>query len=162
VTHSFARRASFAAQRDQCHMNHTWHGLGTRIEADARNLHEPGLNRSGDGLLLAEATISPNRTITGRALPGNAPACKPRRGVSRAARSSHSSGSRTGWGGTATKPTMADRSSVITSATFQVVLNLNHDLWTSGRGLGRNQRAKAEALACEFRSMQAPQRDLPS
>src|SRR5258708_7022338 len=139
-------------QRAPVSTDHTWHGLGeARIEADARNFTEPGLNFD------QEKTYSLPELIDLAEFHNPGP-----RGAGE-----HARGQAAAWGVARSElyPTvaaaalagvdreqayLADRFFRHTIGDFEVVLNLNYTIFDFGAWAGRISAAKAEALAANF------------
>src|ERR1700751_2848521 len=132
--------------------NHPWQGLGeARIEADARNLTEPGLNLDQEKTYslpelidLAESHNPETRVAWERAR-AQAAAW----GIARSELYPTVAAAALA-GVDRDQPYLSDRFFRQTIGDFQVVLNLNYTVFDFGARAGRISAAKAESLAANF------------
>jgi len=140
------------AQRAPVSPDHPWHGLGeARIEADARNFTEPGLNFDQEKTYslpelidLAESHNPETRVAWERARVQAAAW-----GVARSELYPTVAAAALA-GVDRDQAYLADRFFRHTIGDFQVVLNLNYTIFDFGARAGRISAAKAEALAANF------------
>jgi len=140
------------AQRTPGSPDHPWHGLGeTRIEADARNFTEPGLNVDPEKayslpeLIDLAESHNPETRVAWERTRAQAAAW----GVARSELYPTVAAAALA-GVDRDQAYLADRFFRHTMGDFQVVLNLNYTIFDFGARAGRINAAKAEALAANF------------